>query len=100
MWPDEARRHQGQKELDAILDRSPAISETNALFFLDDSSVIQKSNNDKLNKSWDRAADVDHNDQDLLDLWYKRKLETSDYKTAQKVNIVLRLEEFDYILYL
>lgn len=83
--PEQARRQQGQKELDEILRRAQPISEIEALTALNDAAQNRKDKDARIQKIWERAAGVRPQDEELYVRWFKIKFSERKWNAAQKV---------------
>ena len=94
LWPDEARRLQGTKELDALLGRKPPLSNVDALGELE-SVVKDLEISSKVQQLWLRAAASRPNDEKLHKTWFWAKITISYFGDAQQVSrSLIKLQEF------
>ena len=85
LWPDEARRVQGAKELDALLGRKPPLSNLDALGELE-SVVKDLGISSKVQQLWLRAAASRPNDEKLHKMWFWAKITINHFGDAQQVS--------------
>ncbi len=94
LWPDEARRVQGAKELDALLGRKPPLSNVDALGELE-SVVKDLEISSKVQQLWLRAAASRPNDEKLHKMWFWAKITIGYFGDAQQVSkTIIKLQEF------
>lgn len=84
LWPDEARRVQGVKELDTLLSRKPPLSNVDALGELE-SVVKDLEISSKVQQLWLRAAASRPSDEKLHKMWFWAKMTISHFGDAQQV---------------
>ena len=93
LWPDEARRVQGVKELDALLNRKPPLSNVDALGELE-SVVKDLEISSKVQQLWLRAAASRPNDEKLHKMWFWAKITINHFGEAQQVSkSLVKLQE-------
>ena len=85
LWPDEARRVQGAKELDTLLSRKPPLSNVDALGELE-SVVKDLEISSKVQQLWLRAAASRPNDEKLHKMWFWAKFTINYLDDAQQVS--------------
>lgn len=83
--PDQARREQGQRELDEIFERSPPISDIDALVSLNNAALDRIDDDPRIQKIWERAVGVREWDENLYRTWFKTKFLEGRWTNAQKV---------------
>ena len=83
--PEQARRQQGQKELNEILGRPHPISEIEALTALNGAAQDRKDNDVQIQTIWERAVGVRPQDEELYVRWFKIKFSERKWNAAQKV---------------
>lgn len=83
--PDQARREQGSRELDDILERRQPISDIEALVALNSAAKARRDDDPRIQTIWERAAEVRQWDESLYRTWFKTKFLEGKWTAAQKV---------------
>lgn len=83
--PDQARREQGRRELDDILERSQPISDIEALVALNAAAKARHDDDPRIQTIWERAVGVRQWDENLYRTWFKTKFMEEKWTAAQKV---------------
>ncbi|MCJ1464356.1 hypothetical protein MMC07_002969 [Pseudocyphellaria aurata] len=82
--PDQARREQGKRELDGIFERSPPISDIDALVALNTAAEARMDDDPRIQRIWERAVSVREGDENLYRTWFKTKFLEGRWTAAQK----------------
>lgn len=85
--PDQARREQGSRELDEILERTHPISDIEALVALNAAAKARHDDDPRIQTIWERAVGVRPWDEDLYRTWFKTKFLEEKWTAAQKVRL-------------
>ncbi|KAL9047087.1 MAG: hypothetical protein Q9214_000247 [Letrouitia sp. 1 TL-2023] len=81
---DPARRNQGEKELNALLNRSPPITSTRAIQILQTFAASRHDHDPRFQSLWARAAQTSPQDEGLYREWFETKFSVGDFRGAQK----------------
>lgn len=86
--PDQLRKQQGRKELDALLDRKVAITDLEALGMIAHDDFKRIYWDPRIVPMWERATDAQSQDEDIVKAWFHFQLYRMDWKGAQKVRLI------------
>lgn len=92
-WPDQARKEQGFKELDVLLQRTPPVTDIETLMFLDNFENPNRSPCEplggdlgiNLTRIWSKAVASRPQDEELVAQWYHTKFAMGDMEGARQV---------------
>lgn len=86
--PDQARLQQGRRELDALLNRNPPITDVDALLAIDYEAYRRNDRDPRMELMWERATTAAPQDEYLHKVWCELKFSHMNWKSAQKVRLV------------
>ena len=87
-FPEESRRAQGVKELEALTQRKPHITDHQALKRLDLYLAGRKDRDEYANNMWAAAGAASQNEE-FLSTWFQLKFDQERWEAAQKVSRLL-----------
>jgi len=89
LWPDPKRNQQGQKELDAILERALPVTDAEVLSFVVQFDICRGCS---FNATiWERALKARPNDEELYRSWFFNAFAAKDWRIAQKVRTCITI---------
>ena len=87
-WPNETRQQQGRRELNVLLDRTPPVTDANALCVIDWNAYTRNDDDDRFESMWERATSASPKDENLHQTWCRITFQDLRWKAAQKVWLV------------
>ena len=86
-FPEQARKQQGRKELDSLLDREPPITEPRAIQTLQAFAELRNDSDSRIQNLWAQAVKVRPQDSNLYNEWFFSRFWIQDLRGAQQASL-------------